>query len=238
MSQTADGPLFTLRSARAKPSPAAMVASVLLHGALFASIWWTTMHIARPPVEFKTYRVNIVSPPPQELGPPDLVTSTVPTAAPPKVEPAKPAPVKAETPKPQPRTPPTPTKSTADVKKKTPAKGWNPRPGAEVGGSGLNVQIAGEDFPFPDYLNNIILQINRYFRWTGTPGLKAKVYFVVNRDGSVSDIRVLERSGSFPFDLQAQGAIEAAGNNKAFGALPRGYEPRRLPVELYIEPPR
>jgi outer membrane biosynthesis protein TonB len=228
--------VFTLRAARTRPGKVALLASVVLHGALFGSMWWTATHIARPPVEFKTYRVNIVSPPPQELGQPDLVTSTVPTPAPPK-EPT-PAPVKAEKAKPQPKAPATPKKSTAEVKKKTPAKGWNPRPGAEVGGSGLNVQIAGEDFPYPDYLNNIILQINRYFRWTGTPGLKAKVYFVVNRDGSVSDIRVLERSGAFAFDLQAEGAIEAAGHNKAFGALPRGYEPRKLPVELFIEPPR
>jgi outer membrane biosynthesis protein TonB len=236
VSQTAVAPLFRLRGSRTRPSASALIASVLLHGALFASVWWSTMHIARPPVEFRTYRVNIVSPPPQELGQPDLVTSTVPTPAPPKE--SAPAPDKAVKPKPQPKTPPTPRASTAEIKKKTPAKGWNPRPGAEVGGSGLNVQIAGEDFPYPDYLNNIILQINRYFRWTGTPGLKAKVYFVVNRDGSVSDIRVLERSGAFAFDLQAEGAIEAAGKNKEFGALPRGYEPRKLPVELYIEPPR
>jgi protein TonB len=224
-----------VRPKRPRPAPAALAASVLLHGALFALIWWSTTRVVRAPGQFRTYRVNIVSPPPQELGQPDLVTAAVPTPAPPK---PVPVPVKPVPTKPQPKPVPAAKASTAETRQKTPAKGANPRPGAEVGGSGLNVQIAGEDFPFPNYLNNIILQISRYFRWSGTPGLKAKVYFVVNRDGSVRDIRVLEPSGSFAFDLQAQGAIEAAGNNRAFGALPKGYEPRKLPVELYIEPPR
>jgi outer membrane biosynthesis protein TonB len=235
MPAAAAEPLFRVRQTHTRPAKTALLASVLLHGGIAALLWWSTNRIVRAPGEFKTYRVNIVSPPPQELGQPDLVTATVPTPAPPKPVPVPPKPVPV---KPQPKPVPTSKASTAETKQKTPAKGANPRRGAEVGGSGLNVQIAGEDFPYPSYLNNIILQISRYFRWSGNPGLKAKVYFVVNRDGSVSDIRVLEGSGNFAFDLQAQGAVEAAGNNHAFGALPRGYEPRKLPVELYIEPPR
>jgi outer membrane biosynthesis protein TonB len=222
--------------ANRRPGGAALFASVVLHAVVLGVVWWTGVRVAKESSRFKVYRVSIVSPPPQELGPPDLVTSATPTPAP-APAPAPPVVEKKPVPKAVPK-PVKPKVTTALPKKNTPAKGANPKRGAEVGGSGLNVQISGEEFPFPDYLQNIILQIHRYFRWTGTPGLQAKVYFVVMRDGSVRDIRVLERSGSFTFDLQAQGAIEAAGNNRAFGKLPPGWEPDQLPVELFIAPPR
>jgi outer membrane biosynthesis protein TonB len=222
--------------ASSRPGGIALFASVLLHAAVLGAVWWTGVRVAKESNRFRVYRVSIVSPPPQELGPPDLVTSATPAPVPVPAA-APPAPEKKPAPKPAAK-PAKPKVTTALPKKNTPAKGANPKSGTEVGGSGLNVQISGEEFPFPDYLQNIILQIHRYFRWTGTPGLQAKVYFVVMRDGSVRDIRVLERSGSFTFDLQAQGAIEAAGNNRAFGRLPGGWEPDRLPVELFIAPPR
>ena len=50
----------------------------------------------------------------------------------------------------------------------------------------------------------------------------AEFSFLILRDGSVRDIRFVTRSGNFAFDLDAQGAIEAAGNAKAFGPLPDG----------------
>jgi periplasmic protein TonB len=217
---------------RTRPGTLALLASLALHGAVVGAVWYSGVRAARESERFKVYRVSIVSPPPQESGAPDVVTAATPAAP-------KPLPPPEKKPEPKPAPKPAPAKSTSVLpKKSTPAKGAKPKPGTEVGGSGLNVQISGEEFPYPDYLQNIIIQIHRYFRWTGTPGLQAKVYFVVARDGSVKDIRVLERSGSFTFDLQAQGAIEAAGNNRAFGRLPNGWEPDQLPVELVIAPPR
>ena len=50
------------------------------------------------------------------------------------------------------------------------------------------------------------------------------------------DIRFVTRSGSFAFDLGAQGAIEAAGNSLAFGQLPDGWEADVLPVSFYFKP--
>jgi hypothetical protein len=44
------------------------------------------------------------------------------------------------------------------------------------------------------------------------------------------------RSGSFAFDLDAQGAVEAAGNARAFGPLPDGWEADVLPVSFYFKP--
>ena len=42
--------------------------------------------------------------------------------------------------------------------------------------------------------------------------------------------------GSFSYDLEAQGAIEAAGNAKAFGVLPDGWTNDVLPISFYFEP--
>ena len=50
------------------------------------------------------------------------------------------------------------------------------------------------------------------------------------------DIRFVTRSGSFSFDLDAQGAIEAAGNAGGFGPLPDGWDADVLPVSFYFKP--
>jgi hypothetical protein len=52
----------------------------------------------------------------------------------------------------------------------------------------------------------------------------------------VRDIHFVTRSGSFAFDLDAQGAIEAAGNTRAFGPLPDGWDADVLPVSFYFKP--
>jgi outer membrane biosynthesis protein TonB len=64
----------------------------------------------------------------------------------------------------------------------------------------------------------------------------AEISFLILRDGSVRDIHFVTRSGSFAFDLDAQGAIEAAGNTRAFGPLPDGWDADVLPVSFYFKP--
>jgi periplasmic protein TonB len=230
-----------------RPGGAAVTASILLHGALALAAWWSLGRgSAAPRTDFRVYRVNIVSPPPQAFG--------APTLAPPVVNPAKDARPDAKA-----AAPPAPApkaaarlveKQSAAAKKaadaaargkssaQAPARGWKPHPDAAVGGSGINVQMQGEEFPYPGYLENIILQISRFFRWSGSPDLVAEAYFVINRDGSVSDIQVTRSSGSVAFDITVRGAIEVAGNRHAFGRLPKGFQGDRLPVSFYFQPPR
>ena len=64
----------------------------------------------------------------------------------------------------------------------------------------------------------------------------AEISFLIMRDGSVHDIHFVTRSGSFAFDLGAQGAVEAAGNARAFGPLPDGWDADVLPVSFYFKP--
>ena len=51
-----------------------------------------------------------------------------------------------------------------------------------------------------------------------------EVSFFIRRDGSITDLQFVKRSGSFAFDLEAQGAVEETGRSKVFGPLPSGWE--------------
>jgi protein TonB len=52
----------------------------------------------------------------------------------------------------------------------------------------------------------------------------------------VADIHFVTRSGNFQFDLEAQGAIDQAGQVKAFGPLPSGFTDDVLPVIFSFDP--
>ena len=117
--------------------------------------------------------------------------------------------------------------------KAAPAPGETPSTGSDA----VNVKTPGLQFAYPEYLRNIVAQVYRHWdRPGGNPNLRAEVSFFILRDGSVRDIRFVTPSGNFSFDLSAQGAIEAAGNTRAFGPLPDGYEADVLPVSFFFTP--
>jgi len=112
-----------------------------------------------------------------------------------------------------------------------PLPGETPSTGRDI----ATVSTEGVQFPFPEYLQNIVGQVLR--RWQrplqSTP-LEAEVSFFVHRDGSMSDLQFIRRSGNFAFDLEAQGAVEEAGRFKTFGALPDGWSSDVLFVRFYF----
>lgn len=222
---------------RQRPGGVALGASVLVHAAVFGLLAWAGKATANPLPEFKVYRVSIVSPPPVEAGPPEPAVAEQPRVEQPRQETAPPQPQPQRQPPPpapreetpaQPERPPDPR----------PSRGERPQPEARTGGEGINVQIDGDEFPFPDYLANITLQIRRYFRWAGRADLGAEIYFAIERDGAVRDIRIIRPSGDVAFDFAAMAAIEQASNAGAFGALPQGYRSPMLPISFYFEPSR
>lgn len=182
-------------------------------------------------------REALPTPPPEEK----------PAPTPPKPSPVKekPAPVAPTPPKPAktapapaPKPPPTETErepSPQTAAPATPAPGETPSTGTDV----ATIKTPGLAFPYPEYLRNIVTQV--YQRWDRSSAKQnsfAEISFIILRDGSVRDIRFVTRSGSFAFDLDAQGAVEAAGNNRAFGQLPDGWENDVLPVSFYFKPTR
>jgi len=112
-----------------------------------------------------------------------------------------------------------------------PLPGERPSTGNDI----ATVSTEGIAFPFPEYLQNIVSQVLRRWQRPGqsTP-LEAEVSFFVHRDGSVTDLQFIRRSGNFTFDLEAQGAVEEAGRFKAFGMLPDGWTADVLFVRFYF----
>jgi len=170
---------------------------------------------ARKPLP-PTYRVHLVA---AEEKP-----APTPKAKSPKstVSPAPPPPVADNTKREAaPRTTPT----------AAPLPGERPSTGSDV----ATVSTEGVEFPFPEYLQNIVAQVLRVWQrpLQSTP-LEAEVSFFVHRDGSVSDLQFIRRSGNFAFDLEAQGAVEQAGRIKAFRALPAGWDSDVLFVRFYF----
>ena len=192
--------------------------------------------VAAPaPTTKRLAREALPSPPPEEKPPPE----------PPKKPPApveKPAPVvpkpakpKAAAPAPKPPAPAEPNRepSPTTASPTAPAEGETPSTGTDV----ATIKTPGLAFPYPEYLRNIVTQVyQRWDRGSSQQNNFAEISFLILRDGSVRDIRFVTRSGSFAFDLNAQGAIEAAGNSQAFGPLPDGWDADVLPVSFYFKP--
>ena len=212
--------------------PLGLVGTVVVHGAVLVTFLASASGARSAP---PTYRVRLIAAP-------DLPADARP--APPAVEreaaPVEPPPA---APKPAPKN----TAATAapppvaDTKKREaaprttptarPLPGETPSTGSDV----ATVSTEGIEFPYPEYLQNVVSQVLR--RWQrpldNTP-LDAEVAFMVHRDGTVTDLQFVKRSGNFAFDLEAQGAIEEAGRFKAFGVLPDGWVPDVLFVRFYF----
>lgn len=212
--------------------PLGLAGTMLVHGAALLMFLASASGARSAP---PTYRVRLVAAP-------DVAPEA--RRAPPAVE-REAAP--KEPPPPAPKPPPKNTASpaapppVADPKKREaaprttpparPLPGEKPSTGSDV----ASVSTEGIEFPFPEYLQNIVSQVLR--RWQrpleSTP-LEAEVAFMVHRDGSVTDLQFVRRSGNFAFDLEAQGAIEEAGRFKAFGSLPDGWTPEVLFVRFFF----
>jgi protein TonB len=219
-----------------------LTGSLMLHAVLIGL--FILFRPTAPPPGAPVYRVDLVAAPAGEraAGVVKPAAPTPPQAAPPirpKPTPHEmPAPPTAKPPKKavtSEATPTLPTETKPDTKPPTTAGG------GETGGRGtdvVTVNTGGIDFPYPGYLENIVRQIALRFQTSSRGALHAEVFFIINRDGSVppSSIRIVTRSGAYSFDADAQGAVEAAANARAFGALPAGYTEESLPVTFKFDP--
>lgn len=213
--------------------------SALLHGAALASVLLfgtRGVHVQAP-----VYRVELIAAPRGERVIGVVDATPAPEATTPKVTtpPVTERPVPAtERPVPR-RTPTRATPTTAAQPTRTPPQQAPRAGGGPEGGAGTdvaNVSTAGIDFPFPEYLNNIVRQIQLRFKPRSGGNLVTEVVFLIRRDGSVHELQVQRRSGNLAFDLEAQGAVEAVAAAGAFGPLPAGWGDDVLRVIFTFEP--
>jgi len=219
-----------LRHTNREEVVAGLTGALAAHLILVAIVF---LAVRQVPLDGTVYRVNLVAAPA-----PTQARRVAPEATPRPVE--RTAPI--DPPRPKPDVTPPPTKTVPQPRVEAPVETANPATpmpdetpstGADV----ANVSTPGADFPFPEYLRNIVNEI--YRRWQrpeGAPSLRTEIRFVVLRDGLVKDIAIATRSRSFSFDLSAQGAVEAAANASAFGPLPEGFIGEALAISLWFRP--
>ena len=181
-----------------------------------------------PPLTAQTYQVRLIAAA-------DLQAPLRETPAPPRQ-----AEEENRPPPPQPTDDPLPQTELPSVVEEVPQVDepvTEPARADETGEEALNVQTEGARFVDPEYANNIVRQINRYWRPPDTARpLEAEIRFVINRSGEVSDVEWLRRSGDASFDLEARGAIEAAARANVFGELPSAFPFDELQVSFFFDP--
>jgi periplasmic protein TonB len=219
--------------------------SALLHAGLLAAL--ILVRPAPPPARPPLYRVNIVAAPPgpratgvvSPTPPPPAAQPAPPprrAATPPKAMPAPPTKARPER-RPPPKTAtPTPPPEEVEPAQTQPAQQAGGGPTGGRGADVATVRTEGVEFPFPGYLENIVRQIAVRFDPPRNVAARAEVFFLIRRDGSVTEFRFLTRSGNYAFDLEAQGAVEQAAAVKAFGSLPDGFPDDVLPVIFSFDP--
>jgi outer membrane biosynthesis protein TonB len=205
---------------------AGIAGTTIAHATLIALALVAAHHGA--PSNKIIYEVKLVAAPLPTRGPATPVTTPPP---PEKHAPApvKHTPVKAPAPKPPPvvkhAAEPVPTARTPVA----PLPNVAPSTGSDV----VTMQQEGTKFQFPEYLTKIVNEVYRRWNQSGMrPGMRARIAFVIMRDGTVPDssIRVETTSRNSVFDNNGMQAIEAAGAQHAFGPLPSGYNSASLPV--------
>ena len=96
-----------------------------------------------------------------------------------------------------------------------------------------NLRLEGAHFPYPYYLSNIQIKILSNFKPVisakDAQGLKAVVYFIINRNGSISNVKIESKSGHFLFDQEAQRAVL---RSNPLPALPPAFGSDRLGVHF------
>jgi len=216
-------------------------ASLGIHTGILALALWGSTSAAPATFEFVSYQIEIVSPPPlrgdvDQTAQEQLIVET-PNPAPPRTEEAAGTVVEERPASREAQARPTPQSDPLA------ATGEERRPGTSTiatdtagpGGSGINVRMEGLRRDYPQYYVNIITQIQRCFRWQGQGSWETTVYFVIHRDGTVTDLDFVKRSGNAPFDLEAMGAVECAGKGR-LGALPDDLPWDVLPVQFSFRP--
>jgi len=219
-----------------------IVASVLLHGALIAAVFFSRTSKPMPAPTMIRVSMLAAAPAPERSAGVVAEAPTPPAPKPPEPKPVTAAPkIAAPTPKAKATPPKRATQTEAPKAKETQAAPDAPKAaGGTNGNRGTDVatiDTPGIEFDYPFYTTNIVRALMSYFgTFNGT--LKAEVQFMIHRDGSVDpqSIRLVTSSGNYSFDQRALGAVEAAANAKKFGALPGGFREDILPVTFWFSP--
>lgn len=221
-----------------------VVLAVLLHAGAAAATYLVSSRSAARPVQLPVVSVKIVRPqapsPRQQAPGPERRATAVPQPTRPPAT-AVPKPSAAPT---APAAKPETAGASADAMRAadavaTPAPTPPPaEPGGSGGGGGLSVGGTGggatsgipSDFHFTYYVERMLALIeSRWYKPAVPTGTRARVGFVILKDGRLEGIRLEESSGMPSFDRAALRAIYAAN---PLPPLPPAYGKPSLTVHL------
>ncbi len=205
-------------------------ASIALHAAVLAILFWIVPTLRSDPVLYRAVRIDMVAAPATIDDELVVETPDEPEPAPPE-----PAPVAVEVPDPESDTAETIESADPEPVAQAPAtsEADDPRDGDDQANVRIEAQFSRD---YPEYYENITNQIRRCFRPVASAGRPVAIRFDVTRDGATANIDVAESSGSFSFDVDASGAVECAGRSGRLGPLPEEYPWDRLPIMFTISP--
>lgn len=234
------GDVLRQRAALGRGASAGIAVSVMLHGGLTALAIYAALH-ATPPRAARMVSITLTQPALQQR-------AAVPSKpVPPRIEEPKPEPPKTTPPKP-------PEKNTVPLSPfgQSPKRGSeNPEtkpktvtappsaatstgvtsttPVVPVGGSGVTA-LEGGDFPYTLYLEAMQRRISsNWFRPQIGGDLAVVIYFRIQRDGTITDVKPEVPSGNGTFDRQALSAVRSAS---PLNPLPFAYNGTYLGVHL------
>lgn len=220
-----------------RPGKKPLMASAAVHVVAIGLAWWAQASSTPLLQDFVSYQITLVSPPPAQMAeePRPVPERDVVVEVPEPVVEPEPPPVVEERPREEQRPTPTPT-PTPPPPEPDPDPPGDPEPSREVGGEDLNVRMEGLRRDFPEYYGNIITQIRRCLRFTGTGRFETTVLFYIDREGTVDgrELRFVERSGNVNFDYAAMGSVECASGR--FGPLPPELGRDRIPILFTFTP--
>lgn len=109
--------------------------------------------------------------------------------------------------------------------------------GEGPGGPGYGSGLGLSNFPYTYYLNFITERVStNWFTSLVDPGVAGNfqtvIYFKIQKDGQITDVKVEQSSGVTPLDLSALRAVRASA---PFPPLPRDYEEAYLAIHLIFE---
>ena len=223
----------------------AIILSLLMHAGGTAVAVYAGLR-QPPPQQVSAVNIRFAQVPQQRAADPPVAAAPHAEPPPPRIEeprpqPVTPPPTKAAEPPARNTAPPSPfgrsTKKAADTAPPPPT----PRPPASTTGGGVPggdigigeagvTGLEGGDFPYTIYLEQMKRLIGT--RWvrpqmTGQP--RTVVYFRIERDGSIGEVKLMSSSGSGTFDRAAERAVREAS---PLPPLPYGYSAHYLGVHL------
>ncbi len=209
-----------------------VIVSLLLHGALAGAAVYAAMHAA-PPKMASTLNIRFAP-----MSAPAITPAEPPKPAAPRIEPPKPEPVKPVQTKKAPEkdtVPLSPFGKSAKKGSENPQPPPRPvtgdqRPAMAGASPGVSAQLEGADFPYTIYIERMKTLIgSHWFRPQISGDAVTVIYFVIERDGTVRDVRTESRSGNDAFD---RSAMRAVLETSPLPPLPFGYAGTYLGVHL------